>query len=339
MGRALQGMGKIDTSAHATVADNLQSTPIGRTFRKSKRLCFAIPLVANVTQFSVFSRRDLSFALCLDTVTMRDEIRKIEQADAQHPSSSDTQTISSRRNILGRMKQTKEFRWIQEQTRGGKNRSLVFVFMGRERTRMLDWCWQLWSELGGQIPEQLRVQVPVFDSIIDLPRPSGERTATLRAFSRSQILLDVFTALRAQLPDYDDLVARERERSGGNEPLRLELAWEADMHLDWIPPFAEWSVENARRDWAVLAGLSMIQVGVKLQTQIVSYTNVLQLNDPCELLLLPIKHDANDLKLADGMRLNEPPAIEGFLHRLTGLKGAPIKRRVFVHTQAGMSAA
>ena len=246
-----------------------QSTPIGRTFRKSKRLCFAIPLIAKVTHFSVFSRRDLSFALCLDTVTMRDEIRKIEKADEQDASSySDGFTISARRKVLGRMKQTKEFQWLQEQTRGRKNRSLVFVFMGRERTRMLDWCWQLWCDLGGQVPEQLRVQVPVFDSTIDLPRPSGPRTAILRAFSRSQILLDTFTALRAQLPDYDDLVAREKERSGGNQPLRLELAWEADMHLDWIPPFAEWSVENARRDWAVLAGLSMIQVGISLQSHI-----------------------------------------------------------------------
>lgn len=194
---------------------------------------------------------------------MRDEIRKIEQADEARPSAgrSDDPTISARRNVLGRMKQTKEFRWVQEQTmRNGKNRSLVFVFMGRERTRMLDWCWQLWSELGGQVPEQLRVQVPTFDSVVDLPRPTGSRAAVLQAFSRSKILLDVFTALRAQLPDYDDLVVRERERSGGNEPLRLELAWEADMHLDWIPPFAEWSVENAKREWAVLAGLAMVQV-------------------------------------------------------------------------------
>lgn len=64
-------------------------------------------------------------------------------------------------------------------------------------------------------------------------------------------------------------------------------------------------------------------------------TDVLQANDPCELLLLPIRHDTNHLKLADGMRLSEPPAIEGFLHRLTGLKGVPTKRRVFVHSQAG----
>lgn len=269
---------------------------------------------------------------------MRDEIHKIEQADDQRSSSaSDTQTISARRNVLGRMKQTKEFRWVQEQTRGGKNRSLVFVFMGRERTRMLDWCWQLWSELGGEVPEQLRVQVPSFDSVIDLPRPPGSREATLRAFSRSRILLDVFTALRAQLPDYDDLVARERDRSGGKEPLRLELAWETDMHLDWIPPFAEWSVENARREWAVLAGLSMIQVSHLASSGSACQTDVLQPNDPCELLLLPIRHDANDLKLADGMRLSEPPAIEGFLHRLTGIKGAPTRRRVFVHSQAGQS--
>jgi hypothetical protein len=62
-----------------------------------------------------------------------------------------------------------------------------------------------------------------------------------------------------------------------------------------------------------------------------------QPHDPCELLLLPIRHDANDLKLADGMRLSEPPGIEGVLHRLTGAKGSPGKHKVYVHSQSGTS--
>lgn len=215
----------------------------------------------------------MSFALCLDTATMREEVQKDQQQEPASSVRSVNGESASRRNMLDRMKQTKEFQWVQEQTggNGGKNRSLVFVFIGRERTRMLDWSWRIWTDLGGQVPDTLRIQVPIFDSIIDLARPSGS-AATLRAFSRSRILLDVFTALRSQLPDYDDLVARERERSGvggGDGPLRLELAWEADMHLDWVPPFAEWSVENRKREWAVLAGLTMIQVrlGARLLTR------------------------------------------------------------------------
>lgn len=236
----------------------LQSTPFGRAFRKSKRLCFAIPLLKGVTTFSVFSRRDMSFALCLDTVVMRDELQRQEAASPGRPVNGES---ASRRNMLDRMKRSKEFRWVQDQAsrEGGKNRSLVFVFIGRERTRMLDWCWRIWNDLGGVVPETLRIQVPIFDSIIDLPRPADE-AGTLNAWSRSRILLDVFTALRSQLPDYDDLVMRERERSGGEAELRLELAWETEMHLDWVPPFAEWSVEDRKREWAVLAGLTMIQV-------------------------------------------------------------------------------
>ncbi|KAI5453578.1 hypothetical protein NCC49_005403 [Naganishia albida] len=301
------------------------STPLGRTFRKTKRLAFAIPLLRGVTTFSVFSRRDMSFALCLDTAVMRDELERAQREERRRASSSSggrsgVGRTESRGSMVDRMKQTKEFRWVQDQAsgNGGKNRSLVLVFIGRERTRMLDWSWRIWNDLGGTVPDTLRVQVPIFDSIIDLPRPADDMTG-LRAFSRSRILLDVFTALRSQLPDYDDLVLRERERAGTSRgELRLELAWEADLHLDWVPPFAEWSVEDRKREWAVLAGLTMIQP-----------------NDPCELLLLPIRHDANDLKLADGMRLSEPPGIEGFLHKLTGGKGAPVKQRVYIHSQSG----
>lgn len=127
---------------------------------------------------------------------------------------------------------------------------------------MLDWCWEIWKELGGQIPEQLRVHVPIFESVIDLPRPLEDYAAspaTLQAFSRSRILLDVFTTLRNQLPDYDEFVKREMARSGQHS-LRLELAWETGMHLDWIPSFAEWSVEDRERQWAVLSGLTMDEV-------------------------------------------------------------------------------
>ncbi|KAJ9120167.1 hypothetical protein QFC22_003066 [Naganishia vaughanmartiniae] len=278
------------------------STPIGRTFRKHKRLCFAIPLLSTVTTFSMFSRRDLSFALCLDNVILREEVEKADEASPHHqPGSSSPHTMevkSRRRKVVNRMKKTKEFKWVQE--RAEKNRSLVFVFIGRERTRMLDWCWEIWKELGGQIPEQLRVHIPIFESVIDLPRPREDYAgspATLQAFSRSRILLDVFTTLRSQLPDYDEFVKREMARSGQHS-LRLELAWETGMHLDWIPSFAEWSVEDQERRWAVLSGLTMDE-------------------------------------LSDGMQLSEPCAIEGILHRLSGAKTVSGKRRVYVHTQSG----
>lgn len=237
-----------------------KSTPIGRTFRKHKRLCFAIPLLSTVTTFSMFSRRDLSFALCLDNVTMREEVNKAEESQPGSSSPHTMEAKGKRQKVVNKMKKTKEFKWVQE--RAEKNRSLVFVFIGRERTRMLDWCWDIWKELGGQIPEQLRVHIPIFESVIDLPRPREDYTAspaTLQAFSRSQILLDVFTTLRNQLPDYDEFVKREMARSGEHS-LRLELAWETGMHLDWIPSFAEWSVEDQERRSAVLSGLTMDEV-------------------------------------------------------------------------------
>ena len=124
----------------------------------------------------------------------------------------------------------------------------------------MDWMWEIWKDLDGVLPETLDIGIPDLQTTIRLKRPVEDSVgsmATCRALSRSKVLMTCLDGLRG-LPRFDDLV-HGVEREMGERP-RLELAWQREGHLDWITKQDEGAEDGCRREWALLAGFSVLNV-------------------------------------------------------------------------------
>ena len=165
-------------------------------------------------------------------------------------------------------------RWLL----GAASGTSIFVFKVKSRTRAMDWVWHLWYEsyifgtrrihiyscsfptyrrhLGGRIPKFLEIKAPFLDTRfkIDIPAyNSGNITKAYSTFTRANIISLCETGLR-DVPAYKTLIEENKDKG-----IELELAWRIDTYLDWI-----WTVEDGEgkvRDWAVLIGLALKQVG------------------------------------------------------------------------------
>jgi len=158
--------------------------------------------------------------------------------------------------IRQKLKDSKQLQWLKN----GRGDTQVFIFNCRERRRAMDWMWEIWKDLDGVLPEMLDIGIPDLQTTIRLKRPVEDSVgsmATCRALSRSKVLMSCLDGLR-ELPRFDDLV-HGVEREMGERP-RLELAWQREGHLDWITKQEEGAEDGVRREWALLAGLSMLNV-------------------------------------------------------------------------------
>ncbi|KAH9950585.1 Pleckstrin homology domain-containing protein [Amylocystis lapponica] len=169
----------------------------------------------------------------------------------------------------------------------------IFVFKPRCRSRAVDWFWKLWRNLGGQLPPSLDVRCPALDTRIkiDIPNHESDVMTAYSVFSPQNVVRLCERNLR-EMPDYDVLI-KQRLQAGGS----LELAWRFDTNLDWV-----WRLEDVQgqpRDWSVLSGLALKQGGRS-----------------AHLELRLRAHQRTRIHLKDGTRLDEPPAVEGFLERI-----------------------
>ena len=159
-------------------------------------------------------------------------------------------------NLRRRLKDSKQLKWLK----GERSGSQVFIFNCRERVRAMDWMWEIWKDLDGVLPETLEVYVPDLQTTIKLPRPVEDSVgsmATCRTLSRSKVLKTAVDALK-QFPTFDMLIESVRRETG--EMPRLELAWKREEYLEWISKHDEKRSEGCKREWALLAGLSIISV-------------------------------------------------------------------------------
>ncbi|OJA08772.1 hypothetical protein AZE42_01293 [Rhizopogon vesiculosus] len=178
----------------------------------------------------------------------------------------------------------------------------VFVFKAKCRTRAMDWCWQLWRHLGGQIPSSIELRCPVIGTRVSLDVPIVDAVHISRAydmFSRRNII-DIVRNSLSSSPDSHETASRdwkhvvEPEIAAGKT---LELAWRVDAKLDWV--WQEEDVMGQPRPWAVLCGLAM-QQGSK----------------PAHLELRLGQHYPITIHLPDWTKLHEPPCVEGYLDRI-----------------------
>ncbi|VDC02434.1 unnamed protein product [Peniophora sp. CBMAI 1063] len=174
------------------------------------------------------------------------------------------------------------------------NDPCIFVFKHKIRTRAVDWVWHLWRSLGGQLPPYIEVRSPVMDIAMKVDVPSLDDERDVAVFSHDNLIKLCRQTLRS-LPDWN-FILESRLAEGA----QLGLSWRHGTMLDWV----WWSkdLEGKQREWAVLAGLALVQPG-----------------KPVHLEVRVGEHFPSYLHLEDGSRLLEPPPIEGYVSRVRPL--------------------
>ncbi|KAI8978669.1 Pleckstrin homology domain-containing protein [Trametes punicea] len=240
-----------------------------------KRLVYVIPLSTSTTRLSLYSFVDLTFCLTCPPAPLR--------VDGKRP-----------RHMFG--------------TYRGTN---IFIFKVKCRSRAVDWIWQLWRHLGGQLPPYIDIRSPALDTRIKIDVP-GFDTADLNTafavFTRENILSLCEKSL-GTTPDFRALMEREHA-----EGTTFELAWRLGTNLDWVWRTSD--VQSKQRKWAVLCGIALTQAGRS-----------------AHLEFRRKRHLPTRLHMRDGTRLDEPPAIEGFLDRIR--PNSQLKQSVYLVTHDG----
>lgn len=265
--------------------------PLRERMTGSKRLCFAIPLMPHRSSLSIFNPDDLT--LCLTT-----SVEKLQLEVEALLKSPKTSHISDLKN---RMAQSSQVQWL----RGHKKGTQIFILKLPERSRALDWYWELWRDLGGQLPERFDISVPVVSTSIrmgiprDVDNGQADSGQLLRHFCPDTVIRTCWEMLQKETA-FNDIVQQGRLQ-GIKDEVDLQLVWKAgDGMLDWVA-YLE-TVEGKKRPWALLAGLARLQNNPS----------------PRELQLRPARHHPKSMKLEDGTILEEPPGIEGYLFRIHG---------------------
>jgi hypothetical protein len=140
----------------------------------------------------------------------------------------------------------------------GRDGTHIFIIKLGERTRAQDWYWEIWRELGGDLPPRLDVSVPAFDTTIRIPLPEDEDQVGgpfHRKLLNVKAVIETSQDMMRKVVDIDEL---RRQRSDRGD-LDLELAWKSRQGtLEW----AAWdtTVEDKKRDWALLSSIAKAAV-------------------------------------------------------------------------------
>ncbi len=158
--------------------------------------------------------------------------------------------------VKRKLKQTKQMEWLK---RGGGGTE-IFMLLHKERDRATDWCWEIWRELGGELPTTLDVMVPALQMTVRLPMPTGDYlgdTSQFGTMSRQGVIKACEKAL-GSLPTFQR-IKQQRESETG-EVVELALAWQTNGRLDWVTQQQDLDVEGRKRYWSVLGGFGTMPV-------------------------------------------------------------------------------
>ncbi|WVQ73104.1 hypothetical protein IAR50_002668 [Cryptococcus sp. DSM 104548] len=272
--------------------------PLRERIVGTKRLCFVIPLLPHRTSLSVFNPDDLTLALTTSVEKLHLEIERLLHM-------SDTSKVSV---LKDRIKQSSQVQWLHGQRKGTQ----IFLIKLSERSRALDWYWELFRDLGGELPDRFDVFTPSLSTYIRFRVSQGEEadtTALFKRFNRDRVIKTCWDVLNKD--NTIDKLLKEREMET-KEATDLELVWKGtDGVLDWVA-YAS-TVEGLKRPWAMLAGLARVQANGR------------------ELQLRAARHQPKALKLEDGTWLDEPAGVEGYLVRHRPAGGTKESIYVTVH--------
>lgn len=233
-----------------------------------------------------------------------------------------------------------------------KSGTHVWLFDGRTASNSADWMWDLWRELGGQIPDAIDVHIPVLGFRVRIPIPEEIPILQQRSHPKSvraSTKPGVKTLFRAidEVDDEDEDEDNALLEGGEGYKLinrknvvnvvsqlahcvpqwaelcaRLEerglhfgLAWRTHSTLSWVQHVH--TMDMQRRDWAVLVGSILCDH-----------------KSPSSLEFRAATHYPQSVRTVTGETLEEPPAIEGFLWRVKAVSGA--LTRLYITTQDGL---
>ncbi|CAD6886632.1 unnamed protein product [Tilletia laevis] len=258
-----------------------------RRKKPTLKLRTSIPLYSSETHLSVYSKADNIFCLTFEP--------------------------SRRRALSGK--------GLVHLRRSGTN---IILFNPRFPSAAVDWMWEIWRELGGMIPASIDVHMPTLDLHVRLPVPEeipdheaamlSERTSTTGALLLHSSLARKHGHAEAGQEGYKivnrqsviglvvQLVEAEPQLrelldwlvAGGQQ---LELAWRRGTALNWI--IQDMTVEMEPRCWALLSG-AMFKTP----------------NSGPVLELRAAAHNQETINNGTREKMEEPPAIEGFLWRV-----------------------
>ncbi|EEB92094.1 hypothetical protein MPER_09448, partial [Moniliophthora perniciosa FA553] len=241
--------------------------------RGHKNLSYVIPLKSGRTKLSIYSFVDLTFCITCPPVSRR-----------YNPASR---------------------KW---KLTVAKQKTMVYIFKLKSRSRAFDWAWQLWRRiqpLNSKLPPYVTIKNPRLDSKVNIELPTDpERQYAV--FTRENVVNLCIESL-SHLRDFQYLV--ERHRAEGRV---FQLAWRRETHLDWI--WLDEDVDGRPRDWAVLCGLLMQESSV-----------------PAHLELRLCRHFPSFIPLKDGSHFSEPLPIEGYVDRIKPGSGAKQPLYLAVH--------
>ena len=212
--------------------------------RGQKRLCFVVPLLPYRTTLSIFNDTDMTLSLTTSAGRLQDDVDRI-----LHSNNSRSDTMKNR------VSQSKQAKWLKR----GRKGSHVFVMKIGERSRALDWYWELWRDLGCELPRRIDVNVPALLTSIRLIIPEDEDMTGSKKVCRKMSTRNTIKTcweMMGKAIDVQDLLDQRTEEDG---ELDLELAWKgSDGTLDWVAHRT--TVKGRARDWAVLVGIAKVGV-------------------------------------------------------------------------------
>lgn len=211
--------------------------------------------------------------------------------------------------LRSRVSESKQLQWLRKRGSG----THIFIIKIRQRSRALDWYWEIWRELGGELPSRVDIGIPALSTSVRLIIPEDDDPGG----RMTRKLLNPKSAIHTCFDMISGAVDLDALTSFSKEPdLGLQLAWKTgDGYLDWLA----WrtTVIGKKRDWGILAGVARTQTSPTTQ----------------QLQLRRSRHQPAYIKLEDGTSLEEPPGIEGFLTRHKS--AASPKTELYVSTHEG----
>ncbi|WVW84624.1 hypothetical protein I302_106658 [Kwoniella bestiolae CBS 10118] len=277
-----------------------------------KHLAFVIPLLPHRTNLSIFNPEDVTLCLTTSVYKLQDDVSYLMRSNSTRIG-----------DLKDRVKQSKQVQWLKGRKRG----SQVFIFKLGERSRSLDWYWEIWRELNGELPDRFDISVPSLSTSIRLftsDRVNGNEeeydpvggSRQLERFEKDRVIEDCWGMLVDSDLNIEELKRQSESQSTKRDKLDLQLVWknEKNGNLDWVA-YGD-TVQGKRRGWNLLSGLARAQGE----------------NVDRELQLRSARHRPSLIKLEDGTELEEPPGIEGYLTRH---KDGSTKEQVYLSSHDG----